>query len=214
MSRFLLAIALIAASLSTSKAQELFDHQGSTMRVERNGSTVSIFYSQPRSGIRNVGVQPGTLLFEGQLNAGYLEGNSRIFSRRCGEIDYFVYGDFRAGAPFVLSGAAPVLGRESCQIVDNVYDGPNANLVFTPISTATEPQISSTTNSGNACVTNVRPGSTLNVRVGPSLLYGVITEISADSCDVEIGQTCLGSWCGIRHHTHVGWVNSNYLKRR
>ncbi|MEO0496057.1 MAG: SH3 domain-containing protein [Pseudomonadota bacterium] len=214
MSRFLLAIALIATALRTSEAQEFFNHNGSTMLVEQNGSTVSIFYAQPRSGIRNVGVQPGTLPFEGQLKAGYLEGMSRMFSRRCGEIDYFVYGDFQAGARFVLSGAAPVLGKNTCQIVDNVYDGPNATLVFTPLSTANAPQPASATKSGNACITNIRPGSTLNVRVGPSTSYGVIAEIPAGSCDVEIGETCLGSWCGIRHNTHVGWVNTNYLNRR
>lgn len=108
-----------------------YDHNGSRMRVNVEESTVRIYYQEPRKGLSGVGVRAGTLLFDGKMSNGYLEGMSRIFNPKCGEVDYFVYGDFEPGQSFTLNGAAPVLSGMSCRIVDNVYDGrmPNFGLM-------------------------------------------------------------------------------------
>ncbi|MEN0000202.1 MAG: hypothetical protein AAF940_04905 [Pseudomonadota bacterium] len=220
--RLLIAIAAMALAITSAKATQFYDHNGSLMRVEfSQGRGVAIYYERPRSGLARIGVTPGRLLFKGRTNgAGYLEGMSRIFSTRCGEVDYFVYGDFTPGQPFRLDGAAPVLARDSCAIIDNVHDGKNSKLVFTPVRTAPTPSPQrnpQTSNvAGTACVIRVRPGSTLNMRAGPSTEFGVVAEIPAGACGVEIGPSCRGSWCGVRYRGaqgFVGWVNTNYLQR-
>src|SRR5690606_15641612 len=119
------ALAFIA-SLTIANAQALYNHNGSIMRVVEQGNTVRILYEQPRQGMAQIGVRPGTLLFEGQLDANrYLEGLSRIFSARCGELDYYVYGQYQRSGDFTLNGAAPVLESGGCRVIDNTYDGSN-----------------------------------------------------------------------------------------
>ena len=217
MNKQILFLFFVFVSVTTTSAGQLYNHNGSLMRLEKTGDAVSIYYDKPRKGLRSVGVQSGTLLFEGRMDGkDYVAGLSRIFSKRCGEIDYYVYGDFRSGQAFTLRGAAPVLGKNNCRIVDNVYEGSNANLVFTPVSR--QPQTSNK-NPANfrrslACITNVKSGDTLNMRSGPSTDYGIVSQIPAGKCNVRVGETCIGNWCGVRHEANVGWVHTNFLKRR
>ena len=221
--KLIVALMSLLLSLSVADAAEFYSHNGSLMRVDlTQGRGVAIYYERPRESLARIGIRPGQVLFEGRTNgAGYLEGMSRLFSSRCGEIDYFVYGDFTPGRPFRLDGVMPVRDRSTCAIIDNVHtaDTPSGSLVFTPAS-APEPSRQAQTrapSSGLACVTRVRAGSTLNMRAGPSTAYGVVAEIPANDCDVEIGPTCRGDWCGVRHQGpqgSVGWVNTNYLRPR
>ena len=214
-------LALLAAGLVPAGAAELFDHNGSTMRLERDRREVRILYERPRPGLEGSGVRVGTLLFEGLLEAGYLEGMTRIFSRACGEIDYFVYGDYAPGQVLVLQGAAPVLSEEGCRTVDNVYDGPNARLVFTPVSTTVQPEAArlnteprSPFGYARLCVTGVR--STLNLRAGPGSDYGAVAELPADACGVVSMNQCEGVWCVVQDATDgdsvLGWASSDYLR--
>ena len=74
------AIALVVGVAAPSQATELYDHNGSTMRLERSGGDVRILYERPRAGLEGVGVRPGTLLFEGRL----ADGPVGLLDRRMG----------------------------------------------------------------------------------------------------------------------------------
>lgn len=194
---------------SAFAADYAYDHNGSRMRVNVEESTVRIYYQEPRKGLSGVGVHAGTLLFDGKMSNGYLEGMSRIFNPKCGEVDYFVYGDFKPGQSFTLNGAAPVLSGMSCRIVDNVYDGPNANLRFEAV--AGVPPAAPTQAGASSCVTGVR--TSLNVRVGPGGNYGRIGELPANVCGLEILDQCNDGWCVISYGRTVGWVSMRYVRR-
>lgn len=210
---FTAALAFSFGAVSTVTAADYrYEHNGSQMRVTTSGDNVRIYYEKPRKGLSGIGVQVGTLLFEGRQNGGYLEGMSRIFNANCGEVDYFVHGDFTPGQSFKLSGAAPVLSNMSCRIVDNIYTGSNANLVFTTLGgqQAQAPQPSPTT---AGCVKGVQSGSWLNVRVGPNSDYGKIGEIAGGSCGIEISANCSGQWCLVQQGNTYGWAHMTYIQR-
>ena len=212
----LAALFALMACFEAAARDYAYEHNGSRMKVSVNGAEVRIVYQRPRSGLRSVGVRPGTLLFDGRVSNGYLEGKSRVFNANCGEVDYFVYGDFRPGSAFRLSGAAPVVSNMSCRIVDNVNEGPNANLAFTPVSAprpapTSKPEPQPRARDGSACVTGVN--STLNVRVGPGADYGRIAELAAGSCGIEVLARCQGDWCAVRQGDVAGWVSMRYVRR-
>ncbi|MEL6920267.1 MAG: SH3 domain-containing protein [Pseudomonadota bacterium] len=210
----IVVVACALTALPAMAADFFYDHNGSRMRVNVQGPEVRIFYQQPRSGLQGVGVRSGTLLFDGRVANGYLEGMSRIFNRRCGEVDYFVYGDFQPGRTFTLTGAAPVLSQTSCRIVDNVYEGSNANLVFSALGARPLPQPNpapTPTPAGSGCVMGVN--TTLNVRVGPGSSFGRIGELRANSCGVVILDRCQDGWCAIQQGNTTGWVSMRYIRR-
>lgn len=211
------AIGLVGLPCAGAQAQAmLYTHNGSVMLVEQSGMEVRITYSAPRNGLRSEGVGPGTELFLGSVEDGYLSGLARIFRAGCGVLDYYIYGDFTFGQSFVLSGASPVLAPQGCAVVDNVYDGPNSNLVFVPggpvvPNPAPNPQPQPGLTGSLFCVTGISAGSGLNLRTGPGLSYGRIGEIPAGTCGVEAGPTS-GSWQGVRWQGRVGWVSQQYLR--
>ena len=202
----LLALALGAPAMA---ADYRYDHNGSTMRVSVEGPSVGIYYERPRAGLGAIGVRPGTLLFAGRVEGGYLDGESRIFSARCGEQPYFVHGDFTPGRDFRLAGAAPVLDRATCRVVDNVSEGPNADLAFTALGGVSPPAPSA--GGGGACVTGVL--TTLNVRVGPGGDYGRIAEIPAGACGITVRGHCRDGFCLVERGNVTGWVSMRYVRR-
>jgi len=180
------------------------------MQVEQAGRQVQITYQTPRQGIAAQGVGPGTMLFSGTLdNSNYLSGMARIFRRGCGVIDYYVYGDFALGRDFQLSGAAPILAAQGCRVVNNTYDGQNANLVFT--AREAEPG-----RRGGAalrfCVSGIRLGGFLNMRIGPGTQWGVIDRIAASSCSVLAAAPARSGWQPVEHEGRLGWVTQRYLR--
>jgi len=188
-----------------------YTHNGSAMVVEQSGAQVRILYATPRSGLRPEGVTEGTELFRGTLENGYLSGLALIFRSGCGRLDYYVYGDFRLGESFTLTGAAPVLARQGCAVIDNTYDGPNANLVFTAARVGAAP----TPPPGpgpRLCVNGIVATSSLNLRTGPGLGYGVIGEIPANACDVIAGPAAASGWQAVRWQGRLGWASSTYLR--
>lgn len=146
----LAAAALLAVSGPTMPAQasncavDEFDHNGSTMEAQVcDGGNLSISYIRPRSGLRNLGVGDGTLLFDGfEQGGGRISGQARLFSRRCGVITYTVSGSKNSAGTIVLSGSAPVRNN-NCQVARYRTD----RLVFTLLGGA--PQTS--TNVAPSC---------------------------------------------------------------
>lgn len=211
------SLLLLVGQISLAAAQSLsYDHNGSRMMVTRAGQQVEIIYQAPRAGIAAQGVDPGTLLFSGTLDSNdYLSGMSRIFRRGCGVIDYYVYGDFALGRDFQLSGAAPVLARQGCQVVDNTYDGPNANLRFTLGATLPTPTplFRPTPQAATRfCVGGIVIGGQLNMRTGPGTQWGVIDQIPASSCRVLAAAPQVAGWQPVEHGGSYGWVAFQYLR--
>jgi len=208
---------LLAGQISFAAAQsQTYDHNGSRMQVSRAGKQVQITYQTPRDGIAAQGVGPGTLLFSGTLDENdYLSGMARIFRRGCGVIDYFVYGDFALGHDFQLTGAAPVLAAQGCQVVNNTYDGTNAILRFTVGASLPTPNPLSGPNPQAAtrfCVEGIALGGQLNVRTGPGTQWGIIDQIPASSCRVLAAAPQVGGWQPVEHAGTYGWASLRYLR--
>ena len=202
----LIAVCVTVVGLCAQAADYAYDHNGSRMRVSVEDNQVRIYYAQPRPGLVGAGVQPGTLLFDGQVADTYLDGSARIFNANCGEVDYFVYGDFVPGRTFTLQGAATVLSGFSCRIVNTTYDGPDANLVFQSLGQNVE-----VAPVARGCVKGVN--STLNVRVGPGASFARIAELAAGQCGVQILERCQDNWCAVQTGNVFGWVSMEYLQR-
>ena len=204
-----LGLTILLGVTSASAESDYYEHNGSRMLVESDGTSVVIVYDTPRSGLEREGVVAGTVLFEGNFSdKNYIDGMSRVFRKGCGVIDYYVYGSFTPGRDFTLNGAAPVLN--GCTIVDNTYEGANANLVFAYQGDARPRPSGDIGKSGIYCITGVN--STLNMRSGPGTDYAVLGEISAHQCGIELASQGPRGWVGVRTYTgQLGWVASRYL---
>lgn len=115
-----------SAAHASSCSMDQFMHNGSVMDVQVcDGGQMTISYSRPRPGMVQQGAQSGTLLFDGfEQPGGFISGQSRLFSARCGAVAYAVSGS-RQGNNIVLNGTAPIRGQ-GCQVVRHRQD----NLVF------------------------------------------------------------------------------------
>jgi len=70
-----------------------WDHNGSRMGLVAEGSRRLFYYAEPRAALVERGVQPGTLLFEGERRGNRYIGEARIFARPpSGEFTYPVEG--------------------------------------------------------------------------------------------------------------------------
>ncbi len=212
----ILSMAFALALVVPAAADELYDHNGSLMRLSERGGRVTIAYEEPRPGLVRQGVRHGTVLFEGELDAGlYLEGMSNIFRAGCAPTDYYVYGQYRPRATFTLGGAAPVLAPTGCAVVDNVYEGSNANLQFVWLRAAPTDTLP-VAGDGTLCVTGV--SSALNVRSGPGSGFGVLGTIAAGRCGIAGYDQCRDGWCFVAADPAagrgLGWVAAQYLSQR
>lgn len=99
-----------------SRQQTLWNHNGSSMRLEVDGATRKFLYERPRPGMLEVGVVPGDLLFEGKAIGNSYVGTAYYFSRQCGKISYTVKGPILEGGKRVrMSGQLPLLDR-NCNV--------------------------------------------------------------------------------------------------
>lgn len=111
-----------------------YDHNGSAMQVEQCGRTLRIFYAVPRNGLAEIGVVPGTLLFDGSISrSGGVNGDARLFSAKCGEITYGVAGAIRSSS-ILLSGSAPKR-NSNCRVTSYRND----ELLFTLMTSTPQP---------------------------------------------------------------------------
>lgn len=208
----LILLALVFVARNATAQSTTYDHNGSIMQVEQSGRQVQITYQTPRPGIAAQGATPGTVLLTGTLDGdNYLSGMARIFRRGCGVIDYFVYGDFTLGRDFALTGAAPILAAQGCQVVNNTFDGPNSNLAFLVLAPAPSPRPGPIA-ARRYCVTDIGLGGFLNMRTGPGTQWGVIDRIAASSCRVLAAAPARNGWQPVEHEGRLGWVAQGYLR--
>ena len=116
--------AIILATMMTSvRADSIWNHNGSTMMLNVDGSRVAFSYLQPRSVIAAQGVEPGTVLFSGRRSrSGSLDdwgytGTAYIFSANCGKHAFAVKGtDMWDPFPKIsLTGKAPRIDQQTCR---------------------------------------------------------------------------------------------------
>lgn len=114
-------------------------HNGSTFELTKDGRARTLRYSNPRQGMRDVGVKPGTVLFEGEIvkdqGGERYEGTAYIFNKECGPIAY------KAGGPvapdsrrITIGGGLPLGIRKStgCRSTATRYEDSTFDLVETP----------------------------------------------------------------------------------
>lgn len=99
MPRLLLAaaatyLAMTACAAAQGCQSSYYNHNGSQMRADSCGSELFIYYENPRQLIRKLGVDAGTLLFDGTVTqvdgALFIEGNARVFKAGCGAAQFRV----------------------------------------------------------------------------------------------------------------------------
>jgi hypothetical protein len=124
-----LAVLVLVCSAS-AYADSFWDHNGSQMRLTASGQARTIIYEVPRSGIVSQGVEPGTVLFEGNISEGGVgdySGTAYVFSKRCGRLAYEVTGELQNdGTQIALRGQTPRRDRSTCEVLEYRED----NLIF------------------------------------------------------------------------------------
>ncbi len=81
-------------SVGEARADSCWNHNGSLMRLKASGNLRWLYYENPRQVLRNAGVQPGTLLFNGEKSGNWYSGIARRFSKYCpgNPLEYYVEG--------------------------------------------------------------------------------------------------------------------------
>ena len=123
--------AMIASPASPARGGEsIWTHNGSTVRWVSSGQGRWLYYLKPRPGLIAIGVEPGTLLFEGHRIGNVLSGTAFVFSENCPPAPYRVEGVIYSETDVKLDGAVPVVDPSSCQVVDYTWDSRSAALRF------------------------------------------------------------------------------------
>jgi len=81
-----------------------------------DGTRRHIYYDDPRPGLKEVGVEQGTLLFDGAVNGTTLSGTAYVFAKDCHPLAFLAKGKLtREGKLITLKGKAPRIGTK-CSI--------------------------------------------------------------------------------------------------
>jgi hypothetical protein len=72
--------------------EKYWNHNGSLIKLEANGASRRFLYTQPRQGLIEEGVTPGTTEFIGTQTGNMYSGTAYVFSRICGAIGFAVSG--------------------------------------------------------------------------------------------------------------------------
>jgi hypothetical protein len=105
-------------------------HNGSLMEVYDRGGRMEIRYADPRQGLANIGVTPGTLLIKGVWVAPEkLEATAYMFTSGCPALPYRVKGGVDRFGNILLSGPVPVTDY-ACNIIGYNWNNHNAYLRF------------------------------------------------------------------------------------
>jgi hypothetical protein len=108
-------------------SESLWDHNGSVVWLKAEGSGRQFYYETPRAGLGYVGVEKGTLLFDGKRVENTYSGTAYIFRKSCPPSPYAVKGPVSADdLQVTMYGKAPIVGQ-NCEITVSKDDV----LVFT-----------------------------------------------------------------------------------
>jgi len=91
---------------------EIWEHNGSLMKLIKDGREWTFLYEEPRAGLVQVGIKRGTWLmklhFKGNSS---IEGTARIFTKRCGPVEYRVAARLYVGS-VIADGLIPQLNTK------------------------------------------------------------------------------------------------------
>ena len=119
------ALATATFAGAAQAGQSIWNHNGSQMLLQSNGSNRTISYLYPRPGIS---AQPGQVVFQGRRIGNRYVGTAYTFRRGCQPAAYRVSGRLGSETRIVLRGAAP--RRSGCQVIGYSNRSGNARLVF------------------------------------------------------------------------------------
>ena len=113
------AIAAKAAAptvaLGSCKGPTIWLHNGSEMRLVAEGKKRSFVYHLPRTGLAEVGIKEGTVLFSGERTGNRYEGMARRFSIKCANRDYKVGGEITDERRISLLGTVQGQDPKTCR---------------------------------------------------------------------------------------------------
>ncbi len=105
----------ILASPGRTQTLSIWDHNGSTMLLDANGSDRHFYYENPRTAMIAQGATHGSELFEGNRSGNTYSGTAMIYSKKCGVDQYKVAGTVSDDErTLILQGRAPV-HNQACQ---------------------------------------------------------------------------------------------------
>ena len=144
MMRIGIALFVVLATFAVAGAEQRvfsFEHNGSLMSLEvfDNGRRdtphhFDIIYENPRKGMRDEGVVPGTIFFEGDAFPDQtVVGTAYVFLGGCEPFPYKVSGKFTDKQHLVLHGPSPIV-YEGCRVAGLRNYGPNTRLEFEFVS--------------------------------------------------------------------------------
>jgi hypothetical protein len=134
-----------AQTQTASAEPTLWDHNGSVMYLVANGPSREIYYQKPRTGMLEVGVRPGSLLFRGEIENGQYSGTAYIFNTHCGQIPFQVKGPILENdGRIVLTGQAPRVGR-NCRAYESAASSLEFKLVKANQGGQSQEQFTATT---------------------------------------------------------------------
>ena len=126
-SQSILATCILTAFWPASAKCEpvsLWNSNGSVMAMEVVGSHQVFRYQEPRIGLRQEGVVPGTVRFKGTKSGNTYLGTAFVFSRRCGAHPFQVTGTISNDErEIAMYGTAPVGFDAACRPVIYRKDG-------------------------------------------------------------------------------------------
>ena len=127
-------LAVWATAGAAQEASTLWDHNGSQVSLSAAGARRQFHYRTPKAGLLELGVQPGTLLFDGRRNGDRYSGTAYVFSKGCGARAYAVAGPVSPDQRAVtMYGKAPVV-NSGCHVIGYRHD----ILVFNLLSEANQ----------------------------------------------------------------------------
>ena len=108
-----------------------WDHNGSVMRLARQGDARRFYYERPSSRMARAVAIVDNLLFTGRQSGNRYSGTAYVYASRCRrKYGYQVSGEISGdGKRVVMRGAAPVIGK-NCRVSRYVWNS-NSTLVFT-----------------------------------------------------------------------------------
>src|ERR1700676_3466567 len=114
---FCLALIAMTADGAAQGASTRWNHNGSLVSLSATGARRQFHYQSPAADLLQIGVQPGTLLFDGRRDGDKYSGTAYVFSKACGARAYAVAGPVSPDQRAVtMSGKAPIV-NSSCRAI-------------------------------------------------------------------------------------------------